>query len=308
MFTRKAFLCGITLALTLSASSIAGLAQSDPRREAESKITDRQQKQKRKAEKVEDEKPDDRLLQSNGLLVDTAYHQEDGEVQHALTFSRSRKDGWASAVSQEWPLFSEKHQVSISLPADLFVKRLDGSRGVGDLTLEYSYFLLGDNRSRVTVSPGVGISLPTGSVTKGLGAGGAGASVKLPISVMLSRRLASNSTVELGYVPSAKNGEGDQFHIRKYELGQSFVWFARPNFNVLLEAVWEKSRATNGGGFKEIESESFVSPGVRWAHVFHNGVSIIPGVAVPVGVGTSRGARGILFYLAVEHRFKRGHK
>lgn len=308
MFTRKVFLCGITLALTLSASSIAGLAQSNPRREAESVTTDKKQKQNRKAEKVKDERPDDRLLQSNGLLVDTAYHQEDGEVQHSLTFSRSRKDGWASAVSQEWPLFSEKHQVSFSLPADVFFKRPDGNRGVGDFTLEYSYFLLGNNESRITVSPGVGVSLPTGSVTKGLGAGGAGASFKLPISVMLTRRFASNSTVEFGYVPSAKNAEGDQFHVRNYEVGQSFAWFARRKFNVLVEAVWERSRATNAGGFKEIESEAFISPGARWAHVFHGGVSIIPGVAVPVGVGSSRGDRSILFYLAVEHRFKHGHK
>lgn len=308
MFTRKVFLCGITLALTLSASSMTGLSQSDPRREAESVTVDKKQKQNRKAEKGKDEKPDDRLLQSNGLLVDTAYHQEDGEVQHSLTFSLSREDGWASAVSQEWPLFSEKHQVSFSLPADLLVKRPDGSRGVGDFTLEYSYFLLGNNESRITVSPGVGVSLPTGSVSKGLGAGGAGASFKLPISVMLTRRFASNSTVEFGYVPSARNTDGDHFHIRNYELGQSFVWFARPKFNVLVEAVWERSRATNGGGFTEIESDAFLSPGVRWAHVFQNGVSLIPGVAVPVGVGTSRGDRGIFFYLAVEHRFKRDHK
>jgi hypothetical protein len=211
-------------------------------------------------------------------------------------------------VAQEWPLFSEKHQVSFSLPADLLVKRPDGNRGVGDFTLEYSYFLLGNNESRITVSPGVGVSLPTGSVTKGLGVGGAGALVKLPISVMLIRRFASNSTVEFGYVPSAKNTEGDQFHLRNYEVGQSFVWFARPKFNVLVEAVWERSRATNGGGFKEIESDAFVSPGVRWAHVFQNGVSIIPGVAVPIGVGPSRGHRSLFFYFAVEHRFKRGHK
>jgi len=268
---------------------------------------DQQQKQDSKAEKSEDEKPDHRLLQSNGLLVDTAYHQEDGEVQHALTFSRSPKDGWASVISQEWPIFSEKHQVSLSLPANLFVRRPDGNRGVGDLTLEYSYFLIGSNESRVTVSPGAGFSLPTGSVAKGLGAGGPGASVKLPISVMLTRRFASNSTVELSYVSSAKNTESDQFHLWTYEVGQSFVWFARPKLNVLMEAVWERSRFTNREGFKEIDREVFISPGVRWAHVFHNGLTIIPGVAVPIGVGSSRGDHRIFFYLAIEHPFKRRH-
>lgn len=305
MFIRKVFLCGIMLALTLSAASIAGLAQSNPRREAESVATDPQIS---KAAKSEAEKLDNRFLQSNGLLVETAYHQEEGEVQHTFTFSHSRQGGWASVIAQEWPVFSEKHQVSFSLPAALLVKSPDGNRGVGDLTLEYSYFLLGNNKSRITVAPGVGVSLPTGSVAKGFGAGGPGALVKLPISIMLSRRFASNSTVEYSYVSAAKNAEGDQFHLSHYGVGQSFVWFARPKFNVLVEAVWEKSRAANRAGFKEIDSDLFISPGVRWAHVFHNGLAIIPGVALPLGVGASRGDHRIFFSLAVEHRFKRRHE
>jgi hypothetical protein len=288
--------------------NMQAMAQSNPPGEAAAPTVNQQEKQNTKNERSGDERSDDRLLQSNGMLVDTAYHQEAGEVQHALTFSHSHKGGWASVISQEWPVLSEKHQVSFSLPADLLVKRADGHRGVGDLTLEYSYALIGNNKSRLTVSPGVGFSLPTGSVAKGFGAGGPGTLVKLPISVMLSRRFASNSTVELRYVSSAENADGDHFHIWKYEVGQSFVWFAKPRFNVLVEAVWEKEKATNRSGFKEIDSDLFISPGVRWAHVFHNGISIIPGFAVPIGVGSSRGDQRFFFYFAVEHHFTRSHE
>jgi hypothetical protein len=91
-------------------------------------------------------------------------------------------------------------------------------------------------------------------------------------------------------------------------VGQSLVWFARPKFNVLLEAVWEKSKATNREGYNDIDSELFISPGVRWAHVFRNDLSIIPGVAVPIGAGSSRGNNRIFFSLAFEHRFQRGHE
>ncbi len=308
MLTSRILMFQLAIVTMFVALSIETMAQPNPRREAEPVTTAQQERQDRKAGESEDEKLDDRFLQSNGLLVETAYHQEKGEVQHTFSFSRSSKDGWASVVSQEWPVFSEKHQVSFSLPADLLMKRQNGNRGVGDLSLEYSYFLIGNNKSRVTVSPGFGFSLPTGSVARGFGAGGPGTSVKLPISVMLTRRFASNSTVELGRVSSANNAEGDRFHLWKYEVGQSLVWFARPKFNALLETVWEKSRATNRNGFKEMESELFISPGVRWAHVFHNGLSIIPGVAVPIGVGASRGNNRIFFSLALEHRFRGGHE
>jgi hypothetical protein len=46
-----------------------------------------------------------------------------------------------------------------------------------------------------------------------------------------------------------------------------------------------------------------VSPGVRWAHNFKNGLQIVPGVAVPVGVGSSQGEVGVIFYLSFEHPF-----
>lgn len=305
MLKTRIVVCQFAIVMMFGALSINAIGQSEQRTTEDSATIDQKDKPNEKAKKREDEKPFGRFLQSNGLLVETAYHQEAGEVQHSVSFARSSREGWASVVSQEWPVFSEKHQVSFSLPADVFIKRADGNRGAGDLALEYSYFLIGDNKSKVTVSPGIGFSVPTGSVVKGLGAGGAGASAKLPVSVMLTRRFASNSTVELRYMSRARNAEGDRFRLWNYEVGQSFVWFARPKFNVLVEGVWGRSKAANSDGFREIENEVFVSPGVRWAHVFHNGLSIIPGVAVPIGVGPSQGDHRIFFYLAIEHPFKR---
>ena len=50
---------------------------------------------------------------------------------------------------------------------------------------------------------------------------------------------------------------------------------------------------------------AFVSPGVRWSHDFDNGLQIVPGVAVPIGVGPSSGEKGIFVYLSFEHPFKK---
>lgn len=53
------------------------------------------------------------------------------------------------------------------------------------------------------------------------------------------------------------------------------------------------------------ENGLIVNPGVRRACNFHNGLQIVPGVAVPLGVGPSRGERGVFFYLSFEHPFKK---
>ena len=146
--------------------------------------------------------------------------------------------------------------------------------------------------------------MPTGNTQKELGFGAAGYSAKVPVSVMITNRFQSNSTFEAAFTSQAKNAEGDRANLRGYEVGQSFVWLAKPRLNLLVEAVWEKSQKVAGQNLKEYEEEFFVSPGVRW-DVFKNGLTVIPGVGVPFGIGASRGERGIFFSIAFEHSIKK---
>jgi hypothetical protein len=83
------------------------------------------------------------------------------------------------------------------------------------------------------------------------------------------------------------------------------VWLAAPRFNVLVEAVWNNAATVTGFRQTKRENEVLINPGVRWAHNFKNGLQIVPGVAVPIGVGPSRGMRGIFFYLSFEHPLKK---
>jgi hypothetical protein len=243
-----------------------------------------------------------RLLQSNDFLVDTAYLQEENELQHTFTFSRTNHSNWSAVFNEEIPLGSEKHQLSFSLPAQFVGNGPDRHKGFGDARLEYNYGLIGDSASRLTISPGIGISLPVGSSRKELGAG---LIFKLPVGVMLTSRFGSNSSAELTYTRSAKNGEGQRADTVGYEIGQSFVWFAKPKLNFLVETVWERSQEVIGHRSVKNEHEFLVSPGVRWAWVFKRGLIVSPGVAAPIGVGPSRGERGIFFYIAFEHLFKK---
>ena len=252
------------------------------------------------------ETKDIRQLQSDEFLVDTAYLQDEDEFLHKLTYQRGNDGEWSADFTEEVTLGSQKHQFVLSIPAHIAGNDIDISKGVGDAHLEYSFGLYGDSSSRVTVSPGVGLSIPTGSVRKGLGAGGPGLSLKIPVGVLLGGRFASNSIFEMEYTRSARNIEGEHANSINYQVGQSFVWFAKPRLNLFIESVWERSKEIIGVGRTRNQYSLLVSPAVRWAYELKSGLSISPGIAVPIGIGPSRGTRDIVFYIAFGHPARRG--
>lgn len=246
-----------------------------------------------------------RRLQSAAFFVETAYHQDGDELQHTFKLIRDREHYWAASFLSEIPLGSYKDQLSVSVPAQFVSRGGSIPRGAGDTEIEYSRTVIGNNVSRVTVSPTVGVSLPTGSYRRDLGYGTTGIKFSVPASYVITPRLGASTNVGVEYFRKAKNESGERANLTNFELGQSIAWYAKPNLNLLVEAVWERSQRVAGDNLKEQENEVFVSPGVRWAHTFRNGATIIPGFAVPVGVGPSRGNNGVFFYLAFEHRFRK---
>jgi hypothetical protein len=77
-----------------------------------------------------------------------------------------------------------------------------------------------------------------------------------------------------------------------------------PRFNALLETTWAGAEQVTGRGQTQRVHDLLISPGVRWAYNFKNGLQIVPGVAVPLGVGPSSGEKGIFLYLSFEHPFR----
>jgi hypothetical protein len=86
------------------------------------------------------------------------------------------------------------------------------------------------------------------------------------------------------------------------------VWLAKPRFNVLLETAFNRSQQVTGPKSVEWESNLLLSPGIRWAYSFKNGLQIVPGIAVPVGVGPSSGEKGVFLYLSFEHPYRKPPK
>lgn len=122
---------------------------------------------------------------------------------------------------------------------------------------------------------------------------------------MLSERFVSHTSVGTRFTRAAKNREGERANLVDLEAGQGLVWLAHPKFNVLMDVIWAREEAVAGKSLRKREYEFTVSPGIRWGHVFKNGLAIIPGIGVPIGFGPSRGNRGIFLSLAVEHLFRR---
>jgi len=247
--------------------------------------------------------PDEPLpIQDNSFLIEEAYNQEPGIVQHINTFTRQRDGDWAYSFTQEWPFFSQRHQLSYTIPVQRVGNLPGGSSttGVGDVALTYRYQMLGVGGGKVAVAPRLTVLLPTGDERRDLGAGGAGVQVNLPVSVALSRRFVTHSNAGATLTPSAKNALGDKAHTKDYNLGQSIVWLAAPKANLLLEFAYNSTESVVGAGRKEREHELLLNPGVRFAIDLPGGLQIVPGLAVPFGVGPSWGERGVFLYLVVD--------
>lgn len=243
-------------------------------------------------------------IQDNSFLVEEAYNQERGVVQHINSFVRTRGGGgWDYAFTQEWPVAGQRHQLSYTLPVTRTAAATGSRAGVGDVALNYRLQFGGTGGSAVAIAPRVTALLPTGASPLGLGAGGAGFQVNLPFSAVLPASLVVHSNAGMTYRPRARDTLGNRAATADFTLAQSVVWLTRPRFNVLLEAAWNRTREVAGPGRTERSTEVLLSPGIRGAFDFRSGLQIVPGIAFPIGVGPSRGERGVFVYLSFEHPF-----
>ena len=240
-------------------------------------------------------------IQDNSFLIEEAYNQEEGVVQHINTFQRMRGGEWVATFTQEWPVPEQAHQLSYTIPYQR-VSGASGRRtGLGDIALNYRYQLARSGETEFACAPRLSVLLPTGDERKGLGSGGAAIQIEVAMSTVLSRRLVTHTNIGGAYTPSAKNDRGDKASTHGYNLGQSLVWLAAPSFNALVEVVWARTESVTGPDRRESTRSFFISPGIRWAWNFPTGLQVVPGIAVPVGAGPSRGDRSVFLYLSFEH-------
>lgn len=241
-------------------------------------------------------------IQDNSFLIEEAYNQPAGVVQHISTFAMDRKTrSWAYTFTQEWPVLSQLHQLSYTIPIERPESRL--GTGIGDAALNYRYQMPTGRYTDLAVAPRLSMLVPTGAAGKGRGAGGPGIQANLPVSVLLAKSIVSHSNAGMTYTPRAENLAGARSATRDFNIGQSLIWLVRPTLNFMLEVAWESGEEVIDAGRRERSRGLLLSPGIRGAINLSSGLQIVPGIAVPIGVGPSRGERSMFFYLSLEHPF-----
>ena len=247
-------------------------------------------------------------IRDNSFFIEEAYNQERGVVQHILNtvYGWDRHAGSDEhrvdlLFTQEWPLFSQRHQFSYTVPYSFIESGDDSIDGVGDVFLNYRFQAWFDESTLTAFAPRFSLILPTGDADRGLGDDAVGYQGNLPFSTTLGDSWFVHANAGLTYLPESGSLERDLLH---YHLGGSAIYAVTPDLHFMLEWVgrWAENREEAGSHY---EFESLISPGVRHAFNFDNDSQLVLGLAVPVGLTSSVPEVGVFLYVSFEHAFAR---
>lgn len=243
-----------------------------------------------KAEKISD----------NSFLIEEAYNQEPGVIQHINTYQYNRKDhSWLYTFTEEIPVPAETHQLSFVLPVANVAGDHGDETGLGDVLLNYRYQLFDDKR--IAIAPRFSLVLPTGDYKKGLGQNCLGYQVNLPVSLDLNPMWTMHWNVGATYFNKAEDVAGHNDNTLGLFYGVSAIACVTPTFNLMLEVVGGTDEEVVGDRETERSDWLIVNPGMRCAINCKSGLQIVPGLSFPIGVGPSDGETAVLLYLSFEH-------
>jgi len=236
-------------------------------------------------------------IEDNSFLLEEAYNQEKGVIQYINTFQRNRNGDWAYTFTNEMPVKKQQHQFSYTIP----VLRNGATTRLGDIYLNYRFQFKGlKENDKVAVAPRFSVILPTGKYQNETGTGATGFQFNLPVSIKHSSKIVTHWNAGTTFTPRARNVLGQRANTTGFNLGESTVWLAKPNFNVLVETVWNSNENVIATKRTQKEYSFLINPGIRWAWNLKSGMQIVPGIAAPIGVGPSRGEHGVFLYLSFE--------
>lgn len=259
-------------------------------------------------------------IRDNSFLVEEAFNQEQGIVQHVFNWVPSwerdgvRGNAFDFVFSQEWPIGSLRHQFSYTLPMLYAFEQAPGEppvegQGFGDILLNYRFQALDGNLGGWWAAPRFSIILPTGDERDGLGSGEVGYQLNFPFSkeferwsLHLNAGLTLLPGVTTGIDPSLAPGIARD--LNGYNLGAGAFYFLRPNFHLMLEtvALWDETLSPEGS--EDGTFEYLLSPGFRWAVFTEGDTQWVIGAAVPVGLTDDAPDLSAFFYMSFEHRVR----
>jgi hypothetical protein len=255
------------------------------------------------------ERPID-VIEDNSFLIEEAYNQESGVIQHILSahyINDSRRRGWEFSFTQEWPIFSQNHQFSYTIPSYHLVENGDRQNGLGDVVLSYRYQVLEEDEKKPALAPRFSLILPSGSRKRGTGHGVVGYELGLPLSKKVTGEVALHANFGLTYLPEARvllgsgGGLSAEHSLISYKLAASAIYAILPRVHLMLEWLGEFEENIADNGRPERSFKPVLSPGLRAAIVDRPMLQIIAGAAAPIGLTRKAENYGAFLYLSIEH-------
>lgn len=249
-------------------------------------------------------------IADNSFLVEEAYNQEAGVVQHILGmyYNVTRQRGpddcnWDNAFTQEWPFFNQTHQLSYTVPFSFLESGGRHESGIGDVLLNYRWQAIFKEDSLLALAPRLSLVLPTGNEHRGLGEGTLGFQWNLPFSTAIADRWFVHLNAGGTFLPDpASTGGRSVYH---HNIGASLIYAATPTLHLMLEAIGNWEESLDARGRRQYDFSPVVSPGVRKAFNFDNDSQLVLGLAAPIGVGGHAPDYGVFLYVSFEHFFRR---
>jgi hypothetical protein len=258
-----------------------------------------------------DDRPIDGI-EDNSFLIEEAYNQEEGVIQHifnALYTDDSRHRGWAFTFTEEWPLFSQDHQLSFTIPSSHLNEEGQQQNGIGDVLINYRYQLLNEDKDLLAFAPRFSLILPSGSRHKGTGNGVVGYQWSLPFSKKVASRIALHANLGLTYLPKVRAPLdlpgaplSSKRSLLSYNLGGSAIYAISSHVHLMLEWVGISEQSLNDLGNRERNFKSILSPGIRAAVINTENLQSVVGMGVPIGLNRAAENYGVLLYLSIEHK------
>jgi hypothetical protein len=243
-------------------------------------------------------------IQDNSFLVEEAYNQEPGVVQHILNvpinfFNGSREI--TPSFTQEWPVFSQMHQFSYNIPYAF----TEDDNGMEDIRLNYRLQALTEDERTPAFAPRFSLVLPTGDRDKRLGVGSVGYETNLPFSKIVSDRWTLHFNAGMSVFPNVRNHD-----LMNYNLGASAIFAVSRDLNLMLETVagWNEDIAEGVLSPEATTNRSttaLISPGARYAFNLPNDAQLVVGLGLPIGLTSDSPDWGLFFYCSFEHPFTR---
>jgi hypothetical protein len=238
-------------------------------------------------------------IQDNSFLVEEAYNQEPGVVQHILNvpffFTGSQRDVSVS-FTQEWPVFSQTHQFSYTIPYTF----TENENGFEDIRLNYRLQALMEGERTPAFAPRFSLVTPTGDAEKGFGHDRLGYEVNLPFSKVHGNRWSVHFNSGASLFPDVNDR-----NLTNYNLGGSAIYAVSANFNLMLESVVNWEEDVDKAKHVDRTVTALLSPGARYAFNLPNDAQLVVGVAVPIGITSDAPDYGLFFYCSFEHPFTR---